>query len=90
MDNVELMDYYIKTIPYMFSDDYRLRIVAEYNQLQYRLIKLNHAIKGSFLRDADMETMMVQLRAMTMYRDALRKRILDIGIDHTYRGELIP
>lgn len=89
MDNVDLKDFYIKTVPYMFSDDFRLRIVAEYNQLQYRIIKLNNAINGSFLREEDKKILITQHKAMTEYRDALWHWILDLGIDHAYRGELI-
>ncbi len=89
MDSEDLRDFYIKTVPYMFSDDFRLRIVAEYNQLQYRIIRLNNHINGPFLREADEKILLVQHKAMNEYRDALWHRILDLGIDHTYRGELI-
>ena len=89
MDSVDLMDFYVKTVPYMFSENFELRIVAEYNQLQYRLIKLINYINASFLRDADEKILKAQHKAMTEYRDALWHRILDLGIDHAYRGELI-
>lgn len=89
MNSVDLRDFYVKTVPYMFSDDFEQRIVAEYNQLQYRIIKLDHMMRGSFLRETDEKILKEQHKAMTEYRDALWSRILELGIDHAYRGELI-
>lgn len=91
MDTRDIRDLYIKSVPYMFSCDYRQRMVAEYNQLQYRIIHLDNYINGRYERKDDNETMIMkeQLLAMCEYRDALRLRILNSGINIAFRGEII-
>lgn len=76
----------LETIPFMLSDDWQKRLVAEYYQISIRIDSLESALdKNRYWDDNERKFMMRQLEYMNGYKTALYERILRYGIDHTYR-----
>ena len=73
----------LETVPFMVSDDYRDRILAEFYQLEIRIDKLKRAIEYSnnWIYGEDLSFMKIQLGDMLLYRKTLKERILHLGID---------
>ena len=76
----------LETVPFMVSEDYRDRILAEFYQLEIRINKLKRALEcaNNWAFGDDLSFMKIQLGDMIHYRDTLKERILHLGIDHNY------
>ena len=70
------------TVKGMTSDDFIVRMEAEYAQLLIRIVKLKKAILNDVADDmVSFELMCEQLEAMRNYRRALSMRLCEVGED---------
>ena len=70
------------TVKGMTSDDWRVRMEAEYAQLLIRIVKLKKAILNDVADDmTSFKLMCEQLEAMRKYRRALSMRLAAVGVD---------
>lgn len=76
----------LDTVPFMLSEDWQKRLVAEYYQISIRLDSLKNALDAHrYWDDTECKFLMRQLEYMEGYKKALYERILRYNIDHTYR-----
>lgn len=76
----------LDTVPFMLSEDWQKRLVAEYYQISIRLDSIKKELDTHrYWDDEGRKFLIRQLEYMEGYKTALYERILRYGIDHTYR-----
>jgi hypothetical protein len=69
------------TIEWMKSDDYKIRLKAEYWQIVIRLEKLRRAIVERFFEDDYIQELKPQFDIMRKYKHILEQRAIAESID---------